>query len=188
MDVCQQSQFVEHPPNLGLDMSYPHATTMKRDLDDAYDGTSLDQSLTSPSTKRQCRIGSQVSEPIPYQLLANIANERRRVNPESLALKLGPNLVRELDALIPPGSTDMPCFALRKVIQERHNLDRYVDFPDVRHIMDVTKFRRHIYDYYHSKGLRVVKEDKNTNLARARAQPISNTKVFRVDRQSYTLA
>ena len=54
----------------------------------------------------------------------SLVNERRRVNPESLALRLGPDLIRELDAIIPKGSTEMPCFALRKDIQERFNLDR----------------------------------------------------------------
>ncbi|EGO05265.1 hypothetical protein SERLA73DRAFT_129118 [Serpula lacrymans var. lacrymans S7.3] len=40
----------------------------------------------------------------------------------------------------------MPSFAVRKELQERYNIDR-----------------RHIYDYFHSKGLRVVKEDKHGN-------------------------
>ncbi|KAI6047979.1 hypothetical protein EDC04DRAFT_2556245 [Pisolithus marmoratus] len=37
----------------------------------------------------------------------------------------------------------MPSFAVRKELQERYNVDR-----------------RHIYDYFHSRGLRVVKEEK----------------------------
>lgn len=76
---------------------------------------------------------------------ANV-HQRRRVNPESLALRLGPDLVRDLDALITPGNTEMPSFAVRKELQERYNIDR-----------------RHIYDYFHSRGLRVVKEDKHGN-------------------------
>ncbi|OAX42663.1 hypothetical protein K503DRAFT_682857 [Rhizopogon vinicolor AM-OR11-026] len=40
----------------------------------------------------------------------------------------------------------MPSFAARKELQERYNIDR-----------------RHIYDYFHSRGLRVIKEDKNGN-------------------------
>ncbi|KAF9225394.1 hypothetical protein BS17DRAFT_661456, partial [Gyrodon lividus] len=40
----------------------------------------------------------------------------------------------------------MPSFAVRKELQERYNIDR-----------------RHIYDYFHSRGLRVVKEDKHGN-------------------------
>jgi hypothetical protein len=69
--------------------------------------------------------------------------ERRRVNPEALSARLGPEIVAALDALVTPGQTEMPSYAERKSIQQRFNLDR-----------------RHIYDYYHSKGLRVVKEDK----------------------------
>jgi hypothetical protein len=69
--------------------------------------------------------------------------ERRRVNPEALAARLGPVLVAELNALITPGSIEMPSFEARRDIQIRFNVDR-----------------RHIYDYYHAKGLRVVKEDK----------------------------
>lgn len=76
----------------------------------------------------------------------NALHQRRRVNPESLALRLGPDLVRDLDALIMPGNTEMPSFAVRKELQERYNIDR-----------------RHIYDYFHSRGLRVVKEDKHGN-------------------------
>ncbi|KAG1757102.1 hypothetical protein EDB19DRAFT_1900654 [Suillus lakei] len=72
--------------------------------------------------------------------------QRRRVNPESLALRLGPDLVRDLEALIHPGNIEMPSFAVRKELQERYNIDR-----------------RHVYDYFHSRGLRVIKEDKNGN-------------------------
>lgn len=75
-----------------------------------------------------------------------VVHQRRRVNPESLALRLGPDLVRDLDALITPGNTEMPSFAVRKELQERYSIDR-----------------RHIYDYFHSRGLRVVKEDKHGN-------------------------
>ncbi|KAH7922846.1 hypothetical protein BV22DRAFT_1131091 [Leucogyrophana mollusca] len=74
-------------------------------------------------------------------------HQRRRVNPESLALRLGPDLVRDLEALILPGVIEMPSFAVRKELQERYSIDR-----------------RHIYDYFHSRGLRVIKEDKNGNL------------------------
>lgn len=73
-------------------------------------------------------------------------SQRRRVNPETLALRLGPDLVRDLEALIQPGNIEMPTFAVRKELQERYNIDR-----------------RHIYDYFHSRGLRVIKEDKNGN-------------------------
>jgi hypothetical protein len=65
-------------------------------------------------------------------------NERRRVNPEALASRLGPEVVSALDALVPAGSMEMPSFQARKSVQERYNIDR-----------------RHVYDYYHAKGLRV---------------------------------
>ncbi|KAG1754809.1 uncharacterized protein EDB91DRAFT_1242047 [Suillus paluster] len=77
---------------------------------------------------------------------ASTVFQRRRVNPESLALRLGPDLVRDLEALIHPGNIEMPSFAVRKELQERYNIDR-----------------RHVYDYFHSRGLRVIKEDKNGN-------------------------
>ncbi|KAF8963923.1 hypothetical protein BDZ97DRAFT_1919453 [Flammula alnicola] len=75
----------------------------------------------------------------------------RRVNPQRLAIRLGPDLVAEMEALIVPGAK-MPNFTVRKDFQERYNVDR-----------------RHIYDYFHSRGLRVAKEDKHTNLIRGRA-------------------
>ena len=59
----------------------------------------------------------------------------RRVNPARLAIRLGPELVAEMEALIVPGAK-MPTFAVRKDFQERYNVDR-----------------RHIYDYFHSRGL-----------------------------------
>lgn len=59
----------------------------------------------------------------------------RRVNPERLALRLDPKLVAEMDVLITPGAK-MPTFAIRKDLQERYKVDR-----------------RHIYDYFHSRGL-----------------------------------
>ncbi|KIL01000.1 hypothetical protein PAXRUDRAFT_184301 [Paxillus rubicundulus Ve08.2h10] len=74
----------------------------------------------------------------------NVVHQRRRVNPESLALRLGPELVHDLDALIVSGNMEMPSFAVRKELQQRYNIDR-----------------RHIYDYFHSRGLRVVKEEKH---------------------------
>lgn len=63
---------------------------------------------------------------------------RRRVNPASLANKLGPELVAELESLIKPGCNEMPSFAARQAIQKKYQVDR-----------------RHIYDWYHTKGLRV---------------------------------
>lgn len=52
-----------------------------------------------------------------------------------LAIRLGPELVQEMEAYITPGAI-MPCFAVRKELQERYAVDR-----------------RHIYDYFHSRGL-----------------------------------
>ncbi|KAF8899160.1 hypothetical protein BD779DRAFT_1795658 [Infundibulicybe gibba] len=74
----------------------------------------------------------------------------RRVNPERLASRLDPELVAKMEALIFPGAK-MPSFAVRQVFQEEYNVDR-----------------RHIYDYFHSRGLRVAKEDRYTNLTRGR--------------------
>ncbi|TFK77499.1 hypothetical protein BDN72DRAFT_873775 [Pluteus cervinus] len=76
----------------------------------------------------------------------------RRVNPERLAGRLDPNLVEEMEAHIIPGAK-MPTFEVRKDLQERYNVDR-----------------RHIYDYFHSRGLRVAKEDKHINLLRVRSK------------------
>jgi hypothetical protein len=89
--------------------------------------------------------------------------ERRRVNPDSLAKRLGPDLVREMEAYIYPGNKDMPTFAVRKELQERYDIDR-----------------RHIYDYFHSRGLRVVKEDRHGNLVRARERNSRLTSVVGV--------
>jgi hypothetical protein len=91
---------------------------------------------------------------IIHPLSPEIVYERRRVNPDSLAIRLGPELVGELNALIVPGNRDMPSFAVRKELQERYSIDR-----------------RHLYDYFHSKGLRVVKEDKNGNPIRQTDYP-----------------
>lgn len=76
-----------------------------------------------------------------------IPGHRRRVNPESLAVRLGPQLIKELEALLEPGMSEMPPFAVRQEIQQRYNINR-----------------RHIYDWFHSKGLRVTKEEKRVSL------------------------
>ncbi|KAG5647664.1 hypothetical protein DXG03_008387 [Asterophora parasitica] len=74
----------------------------------------------------------------------------RRVNPQRLAARLGADLVADMEAYIYPGAK-MPTFEVRRVLQERYAVDR-----------------RHVYDYFHSRGLRVAKEDKHTNLTRGR--------------------
>ncbi|KAK0199047.1 hypothetical protein F5146DRAFT_1160387 [Armillaria mellea] len=76
----------------------------------------------------------------------------RRVNPLHLAARLGPDLVREMEVHIKPGAY-MPSFSIRKDLQERYNVDR-----------------RHLYDYFHSRGLRVAKEERFNNLTRSRQQ------------------
>ncbi|TRM61518.1 hypothetical protein BD626DRAFT_79106 [Schizophyllum amplum] len=74
----------------------------------------------------------------------------RRVDPDRLAERLPLELVAEMDACIFPGAK-MPVFGIRKAMQEKYNVDR-----------------RNIYDYFHSRGLRVSKEDKHQNLVRSR--------------------
>lgn len=86
----------------------------------------------------------------PYDVIDDTRPKTRRVNPERLATRLDPRLVAEMDALIVPGAK-MPSFSIRKDFQERYCVDR-----------------RHIYDYFHSRGLRVAKEDKHNNLLRGR--------------------
>ncbi|KNZ80597.1 hypothetical protein J132_04839 [Termitomyces sp. J132] len=78
------------------------------------------------------------------------SQKTRRVNPQRLAARLGPGIVAEMEALIYPGAK-MPSFEVRRVLQERYSVDR-----------------RHIYDYFHSRGLRVAKEDRHLNLTRGR--------------------
>lgn len=94
-----------------------------------------------------------LKEPVSSSVL-NLIDEppvkNRRVDPVRLAAKLGPELVAEMDKLIQPGGK-MPPFDVRKTLHDRFNVDR-----------------RHVYDYFHSKGLRVVREDKHGNLARGR--------------------
>ncbi|KAI0035131.1 hypothetical protein K488DRAFT_83337 [Vararia minispora EC-137] len=71
------------------------------------------------------------------------ANERRRVNPDSLAERLGPEVVAELERHIIPGETEMPPFSVRRDIQVKFGIDR-----------------RHIYDFYHSRGLRCLRNER----------------------------
>ncbi|KAF7347476.1 hypothetical protein MVEN_01503800 [Mycena venus] len=71
----------------------------------------------------------------------------RRIDPDRLAIRLGPELTAEMDAYIVPGAK-MPSFEIRQGFVKKYNVDR-----------------RHIYDYFHSRGLRVAKEDKHLNLS-----------------------
>lgn len=91
---------------------------------------------SEPSRNRRCT--SLTSPPVRVHSSFPIIDEERpktrRVNPQRLALRLGPDLVAEMEALIVPGAK-MPTFAVRKDFQERYCVDR-----------------RHIYDYFHSRG------------------------------------
>lgn len=71
---------------------------------------------------------------MPWDLTEDGRPKTRRVNPQRLAIRLGPNLVAEMEGHIVPGAK-MPTFAVRKDFQERYSVDR-----------------RHIYDYFHSRG------------------------------------
>jgi hypothetical protein len=71
----------------------------------------------------------------------DLGSQRRRVNPESLAARLGPELVAEMEKHIIPGSIEMPPFSVRRDIQIKFGIDR-----------------RHIYDFFHSRGLRCLNE------------------------------
>ncbi|TFY77479.1 hypothetical protein EWM64_g6533 [Hericium alpestre] len=82
-------------------------------------------------------------EAYPTPQLACGPPQRRRVNPESLAARLGPELVAELEKHITPGNIEMPPFSVRRDIQVKFGIDR-----------------RHIYDFFHSRGLRCLKEEK----------------------------
>ena len=81
----------------------------------------------------------------PYRLELG-PPQRRRVNPESLAARLGPELVAEMEKHIIPGSIEMPPFSVRRDIQIKFGIDR-----------------RHIYDFFHSRGLRCLNEKAMRN-------------------------
>ena len=80
----------------------------------------------------------------PHRL--DLGPQRRRVNPESLAARLGPELVTEMEKHITPGSIEMPPFSVRRDIQIKFGIDR-----------------RHIYDFFHSRGLRCLNEKAMRN-------------------------
>ncbi|KAJ3768801.1 hypothetical protein FB446DRAFT_750288 [Lentinula raphanica] len=77
-------------------------------------------------------------------------HKTRRINPFKLAERLPAGLVKEMETFIKPGAI-MPNFDIRKELQIRYQVDR-----------------RHLYDYFHSRGLRVAKEDRHSNLTRSR--------------------
>jgi hypothetical protein len=144
--------------------AYPDSRKHARTTSDAsISGHSLTQYEGIRASKRLRTNSSKALEkPEALPPSPEVVYERRRVNPDSLAKRLGPELVGELNALIVPGNRDMPSFAVRKELQERYNIDR-----------------RHLYDYFHSKGLRVVKEDKHGNPIRQTDQPMVAPQVSR---------
>ncbi len=110
----------------------------------------------SPDTGVPYRLSRSMTAEIPhskhllfdtFELPPPPPSNKRRVNPDSLAIRLGPELVAELESFVQPGVVEMPSFAIRQEIQIRYNVDR-----------------RHIYDWFHSKGLRVTKEDKRATV------------------------
>jgi hypothetical protein len=133
--------------------------------------SSSDLSLVDAKRLRRTQADSGRTKLVPAADNENALPLRRRVNPDSLAVRLPANLVLELDALISPDHTDMPTFAVRKELQERYDIDR-----------------RHIYDYLHSKGLRVVKEDRISNLVRGkRSQSSQRSQVYTGNYHTHTL-
>lgn len=110
-------------------------TTRKRTRSD--DVEDMTPALHMRSSRSMTALSPSIfSEPLSDVVLTPPL--RRRVNPASLANRLGPELVAELESLIKPGCTEMPSFAARQAIQKKYDVDR-----------------RHIYDWYHTKGLRV---------------------------------
>ncbi|KAJ7024354.1 hypothetical protein C8F04DRAFT_1131691 [Mycena alexandri] len=102
-------------------------------------------SLSSPQKRR--RQPSDSYEPPPTVTSESKNKVPRRIDPDRLAIRLGPELTKEMDAFIVPGAK-MPTFPIRQQLVKKYNVDR-----------------RHIYDYFHSRGLRVSKEDKHQNLS-----------------------
>jgi hypothetical protein len=93
----------------------------------------IDETHSSFSKKRPRRHLIEDS-PDPLEVTDDGRPKTRRVNPARLAIRLGPELVSEMEAYIVPGAK-MPNFTVRKDFQERYSVDR-----------------RHIYDYFHSRG------------------------------------
>ncbi|KAJ7103134.1 hypothetical protein B0H15DRAFT_811091 [Mycena belliarum] len=112
--------------------------------------------------KKRKRQPSECDEAQPMAGTNDGRMKPRRIDPDRLAIRLGPELVGEMDAHIVPGAK-MPSFQIRQAFVAKYNVDR-----------------RHIYDYFHSRGmrrilartnlsahlgLRVAKEDKHLNLS-----------------------
>ncbi|KAI0682552.1 hypothetical protein BC835DRAFT_1477790, partial [Cytidiella melzeri] len=65
------------------------------------------------------------------------------MNPDSLAFRLGSDLIKELKGLLQPGMTEMPPFSVQQKIQKKYDVDR-----------------RHVYNWFHNRGLRVTSSEK----------------------------
>ncbi len=89
----------------------------------------------------------------PVTPVSKTGTVRRRMNPDSLAVRLGAELIKELEALLEPGMTEMPSFSVRQKIQKRYHIDR-----------------RHIYHWFHNKGLRVASAEKREEKRIAKTQ------------------
>ncbi|KAJ7269315.1 hypothetical protein B0H12DRAFT_32562 [Mycena haematopus] len=122
------------------------------------DSPSTPLSLTSPKTSKKRRRESLDCTELSARESGK-PKVPRRIDPDRLAIRLGPELVSEMDAYIVPGAK-MPSFEIRQSFVTRYAVDR-----------------RHIYDYFHSRGLRVAKEDKHLNLShRMSRKPVAARK------------
>ena len=115
--------------------------------------SSTSQGKTSPAGPRRGRKSLPIGASLSSSKSSDSAAIRRRMNPESLAGRLGPELVKELEGLLKTGITEMPSFAVRQEIQQRYNIDR-----------------RHIYDWFHNKGLRVTTSERREERRALRAR------------------
>ena len=132
----------------------------------------LGSSNTSTSEQKRLRESFSMAQP-DISTSNGVYAAKNRVNPESLATRLGPQLVSELEALLQPDATEMPPFHIRQAIQKRYNIDR-----------------RHIYDWFRSKGLRVTKDERRhateeNSAAEGPHAPVSVSFVKRIYSQRY---
>lgn len=102
------------------------------DRDISFSGSSLHHSSTRKRTRKSD--ATTCEETLISCDYPEDNHKTRRVNPQRLAARLAPELVAEMEAYIVPGAK-MPNFTVRKDFQERYCVDR-----------------RHIYDYFHSRG------------------------------------
>ncbi|KAJ4471551.1 hypothetical protein J3R30DRAFT_1093953 [Lentinula aciculospora] len=111
--------------------------------------SSFAQSMSECTRKRKHQAEDDDFDPSNPQS-QDEKNKTRRINPFKLAERLPAGLVKEMETFIRPGAI-MPNFDIRKELQIRYQVDR-----------------RHLYDYFHSRGLRVAREDRHSNLTRSR--------------------